>query len=399
MLFYNDIIDGCNISWDKLLHDINNQEFITPNIRTTNYYDIIKSIIISLYEDIEISLFDPDENDGSYYPGRKIYLTKNNFPSTKNDFLRNMDAMKNWKINLYTSGTTGNPISVTHNIDTINRFLKIDEKFSDNIWGLAYNPNHIAGVQVIMQALFNGNTIIRLFGLSKKNILHQIKKNKITHISSTPTFYKLLCPSNAVFPLVERVTFGGESFNQSMLKSIKRTFPNAKATNIYASTEAGSLLASDGTFFTIKPSMRDFIRINSNELEVHHSLIGKFNTNNRMWFKTGDIVKIKSEHPLKFEILSRKSDLINVGGLNVNLIEVENLINSIEGVLNAKVKSRKNSLMGNILICDIIRSKSSLSEQNLKSYLREKLPKYKIPQIFNFVEQLNISRTGKLKRK
>ncbi len=101
--------------------------------------------------------------------------------------LRNISD--DWKVTLYTSGTTGIPKKVTHNFNSITRFVKISERNTNSIWGFAYNPTHMAGIQVFFQALLNGNAIVRLFGLSANEIHREINENFITHISATPTFY------------------------------------------------------------------------------------------------------------------------------------------------------------------------------------------------------------------
>ena len=48
---------------------------------------------------------------------------------------------------------------------------------------------------------------------------------------------------------------------------IKKRFPNAKVKNIYASTEAGSIFASDGDLFKIPTKFESLIKIENNEDE------------------------------------------------------------------------------------------------------------------------------------
>ncbi len=149
---------------------------------------------------------------------------------------------ENWKITLFTSGTTGTPKKVSHDFKSITRFVRISEHNRKSIWGFAYNPTHMAGIQVFFQALLNGNSIIRLFGLNTDEIYNEIRNNSITHISATPTFYRLLLPCDEAFPSVEKITSGGERFNEKTFNQLEKIFPNAGITNVYASTEAGTLL-------------------------------------------------------------------------------------------------------------------------------------------------------------
>jgi len=55
---------------------------------------------------------------------------------------------KSWKIGLYTSGTTGRPKKVYHTFASLTRNVKTGDKYADNVWAFAYNPTHVAGVQV-----------------------------------------------------------------------------------------------------------------------------------------------------------------------------------------------------------------------------------------------------------
>jgi acyl-CoA synthetase (AMP-forming)/AMP-acid ligase II len=399
--FYIDEIRNQIITWDQLFKDLNEIKSFEKIVKTNDYYHILRSIIISLFEEIEIVLLDPGEEILHSQLSKNSKLKKINYPSSKKDFRKRIRTINNWKVTLYSSGTTGLPKAVNHNLKSINRFLKVNSAASKNIWGLAYNPSHIAGLQVIMQAIYNGNTIVRLFGLSKQKILEQIEYYSITNISATPTFYKLLFPIKNKYDSVKRITSGGESFNKILKENIKLVFPNAKITNVYASTEAGSLLASDGEYFEIKKDLKKFVRINNSEIEVQSSLLGKIGQNIKdksKWFKTGDLVEMHKSNPQLFKITSRKSDLINIAGLNVNPIEVEELILGIKGILNARVRAKKNSLVGNILICDVVVNKVYVDEQYIKKYLKKTLPKYKIPQIFKFKENISLTRTGKTNR-
>ena len=59
------------------------------------------------------------------------------------------------KIGIYTSGTTGSPKCVYHSLRALLRDVKISEKHNSDVWALAYNVTHFAGVQVILHAIMN----------------------------------------------------------------------------------------------------------------------------------------------------------------------------------------------------------------------------------------------------
>lgn len=407
--FLKDVQQGEFFSWNFLINDINNTSTYNPYCKSENYYQVFKHIILSMIIGEQVILLDSDFTNTELInlTGYSDYekFTRNIEKSSLSSFcskeeliekLRNTSA--DWKIILFTSGTTGIPKKITHNFNSITRFVKISDQSINNIWGFAYNPTHMAGVQVFLQALLNGNSIVRLFGLSPNEIHFEIKTNSITHISATPTFYKLLLPCDDVFQTVLRVTSGGEKFNENIIKQFMVIFPNAKITNVYASTEAGTLFASDNDTFIIKPKYEHLIKVENNELLIHNSLMGMSDRYNSEWYNTGDLIDIISENPLKFKFLTRKSDMINVGGYKVNPLEVEDVILSLSGVRNVRVYSKSNSVLGNVICCEVVSDNNTLNESIIRKFLQSKIQEFKIPRVIKFVEKLSITRSGKVKR-
>jgi acyl-CoA synthetase (AMP-forming)/AMP-acid ligase II len=90
--------------------------------------------------------------------------------------------------------------------------------------------------------------------------------------------------------------------------------------------------------------------------------------------------------------------MINVGGYKVNPNEVEEAILQIEGITDARIFAKKNSVTGNILCCELISRDSRLTESSIRSILAGRLQNYKIPRIFTFTDEISTSRTGKKKR-
>lgn len=408
-LFYYDISQNQEIAWEKLFDDLNNTTDYNPYCCHQDNYLVFKHIILSLLLEKEIILvdFDFSEDEIQKLTG-STDVNQYRFPissSDKPDIKDKQDLINriinvgpNWSITLFTSGTTGLPKKVVHTFQSITRFVKISETNKVNVWGFAYNPTHMAGIQVFFQALLNGNLIIRLFGISKEQIFDSIEKHTISNISATPTFYRLLLPAQGRFTSVNRITSGGEKFDVKTAEQLKQLFPNAKFTNVYASTEAGTLFAAIGNDFSIKPEMKTFVQIHDNELLIHKSLMGKSEYSNSEWYHTGDIVKIVSENPLQFQFVSRKNEMINVGGYKVNPGEVEETIRKIEGIQDVRVFSKSNSVLGNIICCEVVKTSNEIDEVSIRTFLQSKLQEFKIPRIIKFTNQISTTRTGKIKR-
>lgn len=408
-IFLKDIDNIRLVNWDFLIDDINNTSIYNPYCKSADYYTVFKHIILSLLIDEEIILLDSDftESELINLTGHSDFaefikpVDKSTVPilGNRKELIEKLsNPSENWKITLYTSGTTGIPKKVSHDFKSITRFVKVSERNEKSIWGFAYNPTHMAGIQVFFQALLNGNSIIRLFGLDTKDIYAEITNNGITHISATPTFYRLLLPCNETFPSVERITSGGEKFNEKIFKQLNQVFPNAKITNVYASTEAGTLFASQNDIFSVRPEYESLIHFENNELLIHSSLMGRTETNIEEWYNTGDIIEIVSQKPLNFRFVNRKSEMINVGGYKVNPLEVEEAILTLSGIKNVRVFPKQNSVLGNIICCEVVANSNQITESSIRTFLQSKIQEFKIPRIIRFVDSLSTTRTGKLKR-
>ena len=396
-----------SFTWSNLVDDINSQQDYNPYCYSKDFYQIFKHIVASMIFGENLILLDSDfsneelisltgESDFEKHNQslKKITQTIN----CKKELLELLNKTSlNWEVTLFTSGTTGLPKKVIHNFTSLTRFIKYSENHSDDVWGFAYNPTHIAGVQVFLQALLNGNSIIKLFRLKNNSILTEIKNNKITHVSASPTFYKLLI-SDKHFSSIKRITSGGEKFDKNSISNISAIFPNAKITNVYASTEAGTLFASKNDVFVLKDEFEHLVKIKNNEIIIHQSLMGKSNLEVEEWYKTGDLAEIISEKPLKFRFETRKNEIINVGAYKVNPNEVENAILEYEGIKTVRVFGKKNSIIGNIVCCEIVAINKELTEIVIRKYLQNKLQEFKIPRIIKFVDNIKQTRTGKTKK-
>jgi acyl-coenzyme A synthetase/AMP-(fatty) acid ligase len=162
------------------------------------------------------------------------------------------------------------------------------------------------------------------------------------------------------------VTLGGEASPADLLAELRATFPGARVSQVYASTEFGSItsvrdglpgIAIDALFGESNPMSN--VRVQDGELWVRAgagmlgyadeptddpSLAGS-------WCPTGDLVEIVDGRVL---FRGRTSDVINVGGVKVPPLPVENRITALEGVAMARVFGRPSPLTGSIVAVDIV---------------------------------------------
>lgn len=334
------------------------------------------------------------------------------------DWLQEIRGSKS-RIPLTTSGTSGQPKQVMHSIETLTRGLRIDIRHENDVWGLAYPLDHLAGLQVLFQALFNQNTIVQLFGLPIESVHEAIEKYGITHLSCTPTFLKMMGSGSYSHTAVQRLTTGGERCDSSAITVVKQLFPNARHRNIYALTEVGNLLVADGDQFSVPAELQKHVTVIDGGLAIHRSLLAdstiglsgdqdtpdsdssdSVSPMHNDWFLTGDLVEIISDQPLKFKFLARRDDVINVGGHKVIPQMVEACLMTLPQVQQGVVYGQKNSVTGQIVVCDVVVVPGlQLDPAIVKQQLSEELPRFAVPRIFNIVESLRMTPTGKLCRR
>ena len=392
-------------SYDELLKSLNEGTVYYPYYKSSDVYSYFVNLIKAIASGQPLVLLDsdinPSEIDG--LDESKVNVAESIAPTSFQNMDEVVAAVQNSKseITIFTSGTTGQPKKVVHSIATLTRSVRIGDRYKGQIWAYAYNPTHMAGLQVFFQAFENQNTLVNVFNQPREYVYQQIREKGITHISATPTFYRLLVPFEQAYESVIRVTLGGEKSDQHLYDSIMKIFPNAKINNVYASTEAGSLFAAKGDCFQIPEAIKDKFKVVDDELLIHKSLLGssdsfKF-TND--YYHSGDLIEWVDEIQGLFRFKSRKNELINVGGYKVNPGEVEVAILDIKGVRQAMVYGKVNSILGNVLCADVVLEPDfKLTELEIKKMLGSQLQDFKVPRRVKFVEEISLTRTGKMKR-
>ena len=400
MVFFYNEKDATILTYENLLNRINASCSYSNVIDETDPVDFFVKLLVNACYNIDSIILD---NDLSIENKQNIIENKN-FQSKRIEFKKEFN---NWeylltevlktesKVGIFTSGTTGKPKQVIHSINKFIGMARIGEKYQQNVWGFLYNPTHMAGLQVFFQAFLNRNTIVYLFECNRNEFIKNCEIQEVTNVSGTPTFYRLLSPFDFKLEKIKKCTLGGEKCNTELIKKIEIIFPNASIYNIYASTEAGSIFISRGDTFKVIESLKEKVKFEDNEIIIHNSLLGEFDKGE--WFYTGDIVEFTNESETQFKVVSRKSDTINIGGNRINLLEIENEIYQLEGIERAVVYAIDNSVLGKVITCEVV-STVVYSKKQFKDALKKRLQHYKIPTIVKFVEDLQVTRTGKLKR-
>lgn len=113
------------------------------------------------------------------------------------------------------------------------------------------------------------------------------------------------------------------------------------------------------------------------------------------WLRTGDIGTMDEEG--YFYVVDRKKDMINRGGENIYPKEIEMVLEGHPAIVAAAVVGVADEALGEKVKAIIEPLKScDLTAEEVKSFLEDKLARYKIPEIIEFMEQLPRNPTGKI---
>lgn len=115
------------------------------------------------------------------------------------------------------------------------------------------------------------------------------------------------------------------------------------------------------------------------------------------WFKTGDIAVIEDGY---YKILGRNSvDIIKSGGYKISALEIEEVLRTNEAIKDCAVIGIPDAEWGEIIGAVIVPSEGKVLPDNLKSWLMDRLPKYKIPRSCIALDELPRNAMGKVTKK
>jgi acyl-CoA synthetase (AMP-forming)/AMP-acid ligase II len=310
-----------------------------------------------------------------------------------------------------TTGTTGQPKAARHDWRVLARTVAGIRPIPDQRWLLAYGPHQFAGIQVLLHVMACQATLMAPFPRQPRDGLEALINDHVTCVSATPTYWRFLLAEarsrKAALPRLQQVTLGGEASPGDLLEEIKISFPDARISQVYASTELGSIssvtdgrpgIGVDALFSESNPTSN--LRVTDGELWVRATAgmieyasdstpdpsTGAGDT----WHPTGDLVEIAGDRVL---FRGRSSEIINVGGVKVHPLPVEERIVSLDRVALARVFGRPNRLTGAIVAVEIVPI-SGLTEADYESIRLEikqavgELPRAWQPRNVTFVEAI-----------
>jgi len=118
------------------------------------------------------------------------------------------------------------------------------------------------------------------------------------------------------------------------------------------------------------------------------------------WLRTGDIVRMDEEG--YFHFYDRSKDLIKCKGYSVFAKDVEEVLYAHPRVKAAGVIGVPDPTLGQRIKAIVVLqadARGKVNEEEIKSYCRERLAEYKVPQIVEFRGELPRTDVGKVSRR
>lgn len=115
------------------------------------------------------------------------------------------------------------------------------------------------------------------------------------------------------------------------------------------------------------------------------------------WLHTGDVAEMDDKG--YFRIVDRLKDMILVSGFNVYPNEIEGVLASHDGILEAGAIGIPDEHSGEVVKVVIVKSDPALTEDDVKAHCKEYLTGYKRPKVIQFVDELPKTNVGKILRR
>jgi acyl-CoA synthetase (AMP-forming)/AMP-acid ligase II len=312
---------------------------------------------------------------------------------------------------ILTTGTTGAQKGARHDWARLARSVRHPDERSAARWLLAYNLNQFAGIQVLLHVLVSGATVVAPPSNRPQDALATMREQGVTHVSATPTFWRLLAGrldrESAAELAVEQITLGGEAAPESLIANLRELFPEARISHVYAGTEFGSVVSVRDGHAGLPASVLERgddadvqFRIVDGELQIRSrvGMLGYHQGESRGedWQPTGDLVELRDG---RIHFVGRKTEIINVGGAKVHPLPIEELAARVDGVELASAYGRPNPVTGQIVALDVVVS-DGIDPKAVEAGIREAceaLPRAGRPRRIRFVDELE-TRGNKLIR-
>ncbi len=368
----------------------------------------------------------------NYDEFKNILSFKNNYIQKMQDLISNLNTTKE-AVLLTTSGSTGEPKLIAHNLLGMNQWGEFIEK-CQNIKkdSIILQPSPIGYASGILctvpSATICGATVVLPTTTSGPALLETLLKEEITHYGGVASISKSILEewkknTYLQFPFLEEIRIGGEYLSKDFIKEIKEMFPQANITLTYASSEGFGFITHkvDSDLTHIEDGILGAPSINTNIKLIHKRQYDKDNDIGEVvgnspllmmgymkngiivnpldedgYYHTGDIAKFNTKHKIYY-FAAREKFMFTSYGTNIYPREIEAHLEKIDAIISAVVVPVIDPIGGSVPVAFIAVYKH-INEKNILESLKGKVHARKIPKAIFFIKQFPILGNGKIDR-
>ena len=296
----------------------------------------------------------------------------------RNPLLAQLRAAGEPGLVLFSSGSTGEPKAALHS------FPRLLEKFRARrpaLRTLAFLLlDHIGGINTLFHILSNGGTVVTVEDRSPDGVCAAIASHAVELLPTTPTFLNLLLLSEAYrrhdLSSLKQITYGTEPMPETTLARLRAILPEVRLSQTYGLSELGILRARS------RSSESLWVRLGGEGIETKvvdgilfvrasSAMLGYLNAPSPFdsdgWFDTQDEVRVDGDY---FQILGRRSEIINVGGEKAYPAEIESALLRLPNVRDVVVRGDPNPITGQMVVA-FFNLKEPESRDSLRRRVRE----------------------------
>lgn len=329
---------------------------------------------------------------------KTVYLNKLNKILSKNTSVHGITSVgpKDALEVVYTSGTTGEPKGVVLTYDNISSALDIVVKTIPlrtrirllNLLPLSHVLGHIQGLFV---ALYNGHELFLTDSVSPKRVISTIRNKRINGVILVPGILSALKQNLEDKSLTSElglqfrlIGVGGASLSPDLEKWWKRR--GIKVIQGYGLTETTAIASLNSLFLPktgsvgkvpkevgVKISSEGEILVKGPNVTPGYYMDDEKTSESFAggWLKTGDLGKFEKN---KLYITGRKKDVIVTGsGMNVHAVDLEDVLNKIEGVRECCVLEKDGKIHAVLILSRKVSPLSILRKANNKLLSHQKI--------------------------
>jgi long-chain acyl-CoA synthetase len=305
---------------------------------------------------------------------------------------------KNAGLILFSSGTTGRPKAILHDLSLFMKRFETPRPTLKTINFLLFD--HIGGLNTLLHTLFNKGSVVVPLSRSVEDVLKSCREHDVEVLPTTPTFLRMMLISGLVPDFVPEslsiISYGTERMDQHTLDALCKLLPNIDFRQTFGMSELGIVRvkseARDSLFMKIGGEGVE-TRVVDNVLQIRSNsrMLGYLNAASPFdkdgWYDSKDIVEEKDG---LYKVTGRTSEVINVGGLKFMAAEVELVALEYPDVAIVKAYSRTNPITGQHVEIIVEPTDGSILDKGaFKSYLNSKLQSHMIPKRIK-IEKLSV---------